>query len=119
MELEYNSETEEAIRKSLVKWRKVAFEYALEDGLDDCQLCIKFHLNKDEKCKLCPISNMVNYICCSGTPYTDFANSAYASRGGYTIKNPIGGEIHEYAKRAAIEELKFLKRVLKWYRRKA
>lgn len=111
----------ESIRKSILKWKKIAYEFGADAGTDNCDLCINFlndeyshhttYLVGNILCINCPVKKITGRELCLGTPYTEWIehqkqvhnkfNSDY-----FFVECPTCKEI-------AIKEIAFLIGVLK------
>ena len=60
------SETEKALRQSIVKWERIAQGVGTEKGPKNCALCQRF---LEDDCQSCPVALKGGRDSCGGTPY--------------------------------------------------
>ena len=103
----------EALKKSIEKWENIAFHGGIDDHAGNCQLCIKYHKYivlvlgvGGTICDGCPVKEKTGKHGCKGTPYEEWCNYIDEQREGYRV-------FDDHSKQLAINELEFLKSLLK------
>ena len=108
----------QAIEKSIEKWDGIIEGKKIDEGPRNCALCQMF-LDEDHTCVDCPVKLYgdsipgPSFFGCDNTPYPDFVDHwDYLSneKASELIKDK------EYVRLAKVER-KFLKEVLKWYKK--
>lgn len=61
-----------ALRKSIRKWHRIAYDGAQDRGVDDCAFCGLHYMNS---CAECPVRQRSGRWVCRGTPYTAWLNA--------------------------------------------
>lgn len=107
-----NKETLQALKESIQKWEGIINYNNIDDGCDDCPLCVLFLKDETEdeaehhECIKCPVAELVDAEGCSNTPYEEWSNYFYYKK--IKIKKVINAE----TKKLAQDELDFLKSLL-------
>ena len=76
---------EDALELSIEKWKDIVnhlksikyesdYDYALEDGDQNCALCF---LYRKDGCAKCPVYKFTGYQECNATPYVEFSDCEY------------------------------------------
>jgi hypothetical protein len=98
--------TLKALEGSIIKWEKIVDGKGIDNGIDNCPLCKRFHLGKD--CVGCPVFAKTGIYGCDRTPYDEWHKH-------HSIKHRdcIHCEINcKTCKKLAQKELAFLKSLL-------
>ena len=103
-----------AIEGAIAKWKLIAYDGGTDRGTTDCALCQLYHVPKHsiEYCIGCPVYQHTGETWCRSTPYEQWSRIV---KGGYNASslNDLSGEKLNIAKEIAIDELNFLKMILK------
>ena len=103
----------QAIEKSIEKWDSIIEGNTIDKGQDNCALCQMFLVNTNS-CNGCPIALFTKHNGCAQTPYEDFVEHWCI-----VVRKLVPSELikdKEYVRLAKLER-KFLKEVLKWYKK--
>jgi len=100
-----NKQTLKALQGSIKKWELIVAGDGLDNGTDNCPLCVRFY---SRDCKGCPVRAKTGESECCETPYIDWKNT---HNNGGMVYFPLVANTPE-KKRAAREELRFLKSLL-------
>ncbi len=69
--------TLEALEGSIAKWRAVADGTGVDDGTENCPLCVRFY-GKGKLCAGCPVREKTGEPYCDDTPYEVWDGMQYA-----------------------------------------
>jgi hypothetical protein len=94
------NKTLEALKGSIKKWYRIAYNRGVDEGCDNCPLCQLFW--RFEGCHGCPVSEKTGLDHCYGTPYYAFAGESDSN----------GRVDSKFTQKLAIKEYKFLKSLL-------
>lgn len=72
-----------ALKGSIRKWKQIRDQDVVDQGMDNCTLCLRFCPNEDRECthstgELCPVFDITGGQYCIRTPYQEWSNA-----GGY------------------------------------
>ena len=105
-------ETLEALKKSILKWKRIVHSSeALDRAEDNCPLCALFR--KQHTCRGCPVARKAGKTECRNTPFEAWYKH-FEARGHYFNWNEPNHRVPSCKKcmRLAKEELAFLKSLL-------
>jgi len=60
---------EKALDKSIEKWEKIVDGTGVDDGINNCALCVQY---QDFFCEGCPVYEKTEITGCKNTPYTEW-----------------------------------------------
>ncbi len=103
--------TEKALRGSIKKWFRIAYNRGKDFGSVNCDLCELFVKNDGcEGCDGCPVFINTGYDECQGSPWEEWNNYLRI-----TNRQHIATGLHvidEHSQKLAIAEYEFLKSLL-------
>ena len=102
-----DKKTLEALKGSIKKWYKIAYEDGEDIGTDNCPLCKLFYT--DYGCGNCPVAEKTGEWGCRETPYDEW--SKHHDDKPHSFAYPLKAECPE-CKEIAIKEYEFLKSLL-------
>jgi hypothetical protein len=97
-----------AIVGSIVKWRKILNEDAVDKGTKNCALCKLYNSCFPGGCTNCPVKLYVDDLNCGSTPYDEWVDHHDTDDGAHEIFNIACPECRDLAQ----AELDFLNEVL-------
>ena len=107
LEGDMNQKTIKALKGSIVKWEKIVDGTGIDEGGDNCPLCILV----DFECNFCPVFNKTGKIVCNGTPYVKWVNHHVNHKLSYRNRDCPEVEC-KICERHAKAEVEFLKSLL-------
>jgi hypothetical protein len=100
------------LKKSIEKWEGIVNRSEVDDGTNNCQLCIQYfdeiQFYYPNACSGCPVSESVGLPGCKGTPYIAWAKYQEDSDIGDTKYKVFD----DHSKKLAQDELDFLRSLL-------
>jgi hypothetical protein len=113
---------------SIKKWRRIRDYAWIDEGRDNCRLCMEFPYRKNNHkvyiChdiygRQCPVYSYTNQPDCSGTPYTAWRIHQAKTNNHHREKVLYGhGHKCKICTYLANEEIKFLVQLIRWCRRR-
>ncbi len=104
-----DKKTEIATIGSVEKWREIAFEGGVDEGVINCPLCQMFYFQKQAGfCINCPVALKTGKKVCTGTPYTEWEAHVRGAHGTLMFFKVQCPE----CKKLAVAEMEFLKSLL-------
>lgn len=67
-----NNETKAALEKSITKWQAIVDGTGVDEGAENCALCLMFYA---KACRGCPVSERSREAFCAGTPYAAWSRA--------------------------------------------
>lgn len=108
----------EAIEGSIQKWTDIRYNNGVDDGPENCPLCMLF---RNDECVNCPILKLTEYPYCDNTPYEEWDTlwmKSDDSDPDCNLKNASEIINEKEAKKIVDKEIQFLKSLKEWYIKK-